>query len=100
MIRRLILENWRNYISADVPLSGGTTFVAASNGVGKTSFVEAARWAPFGSHLRTSPARGGSERTSATVELLLPDTTVLTVTRVWDPRPPQDQAGPSTDPDP
>lgn len=86
MIRRLILENWRNYISADVPLSGGTTFVVASNGVGKTSFVEAARWALFGSHLRTSPARGGSERTSATVELVLPDSSVLTATRVWDPR--------------
>jgi len=86
MIQRLILENWRNYISADVSLSRGTTFVVASNGVGKTSFVEAARWALFGSTLRTSPARVATERTSATVELLLPDSTVLTATRVWDPR--------------
>lgn len=86
MIQRLILENWRNYISADVPLSRGTTFVVASNGVGKTSFVEAARWALFGSSLRTSPARIATERTSATVELVLPDSTVLTATRVWDPR--------------
>lgn len=86
MIQRLILENWRNYISADVPLSRGTTFVVASNGVGKTSFVEAARWALFGSTLRTSPARVATERTSATVELVLPDSTVLTATRVWDPR--------------
>ena len=86
MIRRLILENWRNYLNADVPLSKGTTFVVASNGVGKTSFVEAARWALFGSTLPTSPARFGTERTSATVELVLPDSTVLTATRVWDNR--------------
>lgn len=86
MIRRLILANWRNYLNADVPLSKGTTFVVASNGVGKTSFVEAARWALFGSTLPTSPARFGTERTSATVELVLPDSTVLTATRVWDNR--------------
>ncbi|MDX6309890.1 MAG: hypothetical protein QOI06_2936 [Nocardioidaceae bacterium] len=86
MIRRLVLENWRNYLSADVPLSRGTTFVVASNGVGKTSFVEAARWALFGSPLPTSPARIGTERTSAAVELVLPDSTVLTATRVWDSR--------------
>lgn len=86
MIRRLILENWRNYLNADVPLSKGTTFVVASNGVGKTSFVEAARWALFGSTLPTCPARIGTERTSATVELVLPDSTVLTATRVWDNR--------------
>jgi DNA repair exonuclease SbcCD ATPase subunit len=86
MIRRLILENWRNYLNADMPLSKGTTFVVASNGVGKTSFVEAARWALFGSTLPTSPARFGTERTSATVELVLPDSTVLTANRVWDNR--------------
>lgn len=86
MIRRLILENWRNYLSADVPLSSGTTFVVASNGVGKTSFVEAARWALFGTTPATSPARVGTERTSATVELVLPDGGALTATRVWDKR--------------
>jgi hypothetical protein len=86
MIRRLTLENWRNYRSADIPLSSGTTFVVASNGVGKTSFVEAARWALFGSTLSTSPARFGTGRTSATVELVLPDSTVLKATRVWDGR--------------
>lgn len=86
MIRRLVLENWRNYESADVHLSSGTTFVVASNGVGKTSFVEAARWALFGSELATVPARVGTGRTSATVELTLPDSTVLTATRVWDDR--------------
>src|SRR3954466_2831556 len=86
MIRRLRLENWRNYEKADLPLTGGTTFVVASNGVGKTSFVEAARWALFGSPLSTSPARAGSERTTATIEVVLPDGTILTATRIWDPR--------------
>jgi DNA repair exonuclease SbcCD ATPase subunit len=86
MIRRLRLENWRNYERADLPLTGGTTFVVASNGVGKTSFVEAARWALFGSPLSTSPARVGSERTSATVEVVLPDGTTLTAARIWDSR--------------
>ena len=86
MIRRLMLENWRNYATADLTLSTGTTFVVASNGVGKTSFVEAAKWALFGSELPTSPARAGTTRTSATVELVLPDQSLFTATRVWDHR--------------
>lgn len=86
MIRRLVLENWRNYRHADVVLTGGTTFVVASNGVGKTSFVEAARWALFGSAPATNPARMGTTRTSATVELVLPDHSLLEAVRVWDSR--------------
>ena len=41
MITRLELTNWRNYEHADLVLGPGTTFVVASNGVGKTSLVEA-----------------------------------------------------------
>ena len=48
MIRRLTLRNWRNYEDITVEFGAGTTFVVASNGVGKTSLVEAARWALFG----------------------------------------------------
>lgn len=86
MIRRLQLKNWRNYEDAGFDLSSGTTFVVASNGVGKTSFVEAARWALFGSPLPSSPARVGTDETSAMVELVLPDASVLTAKRVWDRR--------------
>ena len=59
-MRRLKLTNWRNYEDVSIDLSEGTTFVVASNGV-KTSLVEAARWALFGtsSASSASPVRVG-----------------------------------------
>lgn len=83
MIRRLTLQNWRNYEDITVEFGGGTTFVIASNGVGKTSLVEAARWALFG---RIAPGgnaaiRAGSTSARAVVELELPDLRVLSVER-------------------
>jgi DNA repair exonuclease SbcCD ATPase subunit len=81
MIRRLILENWRSYRHADIALPAGTTFVVASNGIGKTSLVEAARWALFGTAPPSDPVRAGSDTAAVTVELLLPDESVLVATR-------------------
>ena len=48
MIRRLTLQNWRNDEDITVEFGAGTTFVIPSNGVGKTSLVEAPQWALFG----------------------------------------------------
>lgn len=45
MILHVHLENWRAYRSFDIDLGEGTTFFVASNGVGKTSFIDAVRWA-------------------------------------------------------
>lgn len=83
MIRNLTLTNWRNYEDVEIELGTGTTFVVASNGVGKTSLVEAARFALFGtaSTDSASPIRLGSTSATARVELVLPSNQVMTIER-------------------
>jgi DNA repair exonuclease SbcCD ATPase subunit len=83
MIRQLTLRNWRNYEDITVRLGAGTTFVVASNGVGKTSLVEAARWALFGTIGSGGEGiiRAGTDYARAVVELELPDLRILTVER-------------------
>lgn len=83
MISRLKLANWRNYHDVSLDFQAGTTFVVASNGVGKTSLVEAARWALFGtlSASSASPVRVGEQQATATVELVLPTGELLSVER-------------------
>lgn len=44
MIKHVRLENWRAYRQFELDLGEGTTFLVASNGVGKTSFIDAVRW--------------------------------------------------------
>ena len=82
MIRQLGLKNWRSYESVTIDLDAGTTFVVASNGVGKTSLAEAARWAIFGVvESGQSAVRAGSDSAVASVQLVLPDLRVLFVER-------------------
>jgi DNA repair exonuclease SbcCD ATPase subunit len=83
MIRKLRLTNWRNYEDVEIELGTGTTFVVASNGAGKTSLVEAARFALFGtpSTDSASPIRSGTSAATAKVELRLPNRRVITVER-------------------
>lgn len=45
MITRVRLTNWRAYERLDLQIDEGTTFLVAANGVGKSSFIEAVRWA-------------------------------------------------------
>lgn len=45
MITRVRLTNWKAYDHFDVDLGPGTTFLIARNGIGKSSFVDAASWA-------------------------------------------------------
>jgi len=91
VIRRLTLRNWRNYEDLDLRLRPGTTFIVAPNGVGKTSIIEAASWAVFGSSrpsLRPENAvRAGASSAVATIELVLPDERVLSITRVLPKKP-------------
>lgn len=82
MILRLQLNNWRNYEDVTISFQPGTTFVVASNGVGKSSLVEAARWALFGvPGGGGSPIRVGAEHSSVTVDLTLPNGRSLTIAR-------------------
>jgi DNA repair exonuclease SbcCD ATPase subunit len=89
MIRRLTLKNWRNYQDVTVEFGVGTTFVVASNGMGKTSLVEAARWALFGTIVPGGNAaiRAGAVSALAIVELQLPDQRVLSVERTLTGKP-------------
>jgi DNA repair exonuclease SbcCD ATPase subunit len=88
MIRRLRLVNWRAYEELDLHLGEGTTFVVARNGIGKTSLIEGASWALYGgiAHRPTDAVRKGAKSASATVELVLPDQRILTITRAMPAR--------------
>ena len=82
MIRRLTLENWRCYEAADISFEPGTTFIVAPNGIGKTSLVEAARYALTGYvDQRTSPVLKGADHATAILNIQLPRARVLTVKR-------------------
>lgn len=45
MITRIRLSNWRAYGNVVIHLEPGTTFLIGMNGVGKSSLIEAVRWA-------------------------------------------------------
>lgn len=83
MIKTLRLRDWRNYADVEIEFKEGVTFVVATNGVGKTSMIEAARWALFGTLGPTpeSAIRVGADSAQATVELILPSGRVLTIAR-------------------
>jgi DNA repair exonuclease SbcCD ATPase subunit len=72
MIRRIRLTNWRAYEQLELDLRQPVTFVVAPNGVGKTSLIEAVRWAMFArapGAERGRPVRVGAGE--ATVDLRL-----------------------------
>lgn len=84
MIRTLALQNWRAYKHVRLNFDPGTTFVVAANGVGKSSLLEAARWAICGEVLPTpeSAIRVGTQEASVEVELELPHGETLWLRRV------------------
>jgi len=90
VIRRLTLKNWRAYEHLELDFEPGATFVVAPNGVGKSSIVEGARFALFGS---VPPTRDGAARiartgnTTASVDVDLPSGRRLTVTRPYPSKP-------------
>ena len=82
MIRRLQLRNWRSYESAEVPFEPGTTFIVSPNGIGKTSLLEAARFALTGKcDDLTSPVRIGESEAEVSLSIQLPNSRVLVVER-------------------
>ena len=72
MIRRVRLENWRAYRQLDLPVDPGVTFLVAANGVGKSSLLEAVRWAlsPGVVPGDRTVIRHGHNEATATVTLL------------------------------
>jgi DNA repair exonuclease SbcCD ATPase subunit len=84
VIRRVHLEHWRAYEDLDLPLTHPVTFVVAPNGVGKSSLVEAVRWALLGTpsdKSRGRAVRGGYDAASVTLDILLPEGQEIEVTR-------------------
>ena len=89
MIGRLQVTNWRAYDRLDVELGPGATFVVASNGIGKTSLIMAAAWGVFGDIAGVRGAdeiRGEAESATVTVDLHLPSSGLLVITRSVDQR--------------
>lgn len=89
MIGRLRLQNWRAYDELDLELGPGATFVVASNGIGKTSLIMAAAWGIFGDIAGVKGAdeiRGDAETATVTVELRLPGSGELVISRTVDRR--------------
>jgi DNA repair exonuclease SbcCD ATPase subunit len=82
MIRRLTLENWRAYESAAVGFEPGTTFVVAPNGIGKTSLLEAAKFALTGGREDlSSPVQLDADVARVELTLQLPSARVLIIRR-------------------
>lgn len=84
MILQLRLRNWRAYDSLDLELGPGTTFIVASNGIGKTSLILAAAWGIFGEASGVDAAeeiRGDSETAGVEVVFRLPVAGNITIRR-------------------
>lgn len=84
MITSLELRNWRTYDHLELPVGPGATFIVAANGIGKSSIIEAARFATFG---QLDGVRDGVRKldaagpTSATVTIALDEQRTLRITR-------------------
>ena len=90
MIRRLKLRNWRSYEAAEIPFEPGTTFIVSPNGIGKTSLLEAARFALTGKCADlASPVRIGEPQAEVGLSIQLPNSRVLVVERTLPARPDQ-----------
>ncbi len=85
MIKSVRLNNWKSYRKAHIEFEPGTTFLVASNGVGKTSVVQALHFAIFGGDRLLGPGvapvtnaiRGMSERAEVVCALTLDGRDVL-----------------------
>jgi DNA repair exonuclease SbcCD ATPase subunit len=84
MIRRIRAARWRAYEELDLSLTRPVTFFVAPNGVGKTSLVEAVRWALLGvpeDRSLGSAVRSGHDSATVELDLALPNGSDVGVTR-------------------
>ena len=71
MIRRVRLDNWRAYRHLDLAVHPGVTFLVAPNGVGKSSLLEAVRWALSHGQIADDPTVVRNGHTEAAVTVIL-----------------------------
>jgi len=73
VITHISLENWRAYRNLELDVDAGTTFLVSPNGVGKSSLLEAVRWALAAGHVdhRPSMVRQGHAQATVSVTLAL-----------------------------
>ncbi len=84
MIHLVEIENWRAYDNVAIDLGASVVFFVAPNGVGKSSLVEATRWALLGAPPARKAARAvrhGTDQATVTVEFSTPDQQMVRVTR-------------------
>lgn len=89
MIRLLRLEGWKGFSSLELALDDGATFIVARNGIGKTSFVQAAAWVLFGARTKIDPAlalRRGHSSSQVEVTLGPPGGDQRTIRRTITPK--------------
>jgi DNA repair exonuclease SbcCD ATPase subunit len=75
VISHITLENWRAYRALDLDVDPGTTFLVAANGVGKSSLLEAIRWALAAGQVEPRPSmiRQGHTAASVAVTMAVPE---------------------------
>jgi DNA repair exonuclease SbcCD ATPase subunit len=71
VITHIALENWRAYRNLALDIDPGTTFLVAPNGVGKSSLLEAVRWALGAGHVEQRPSMIRQGHTTASVSVTL-----------------------------
>lgn len=77
MITHVHLHGWKAYRTFDIDLEPGTTFLVAPNGVGKSSFIDAVRWALCETAVADPDyMRRGVKDTTVTVDLVVDDKAV------------------------
>ncbi|MCP5028484.1 MAG: AAA family ATPase [Actinomycetia bacterium] len=84
MIHLVEIENWRAYDKVAIDLGASVVFFVAPNGIGKSSLVEATRWALLGAppaRHATRAVRHGTNQATVTVEFSTPDQQMVRVMR-------------------
>ncbi|MDQ3756396.1 MAG: AAA family ATPase [Actinomycetota bacterium] len=84
MIRSIRIQQWRSYRDATIDLDHPVVFFVAENGVGKSSFFEAARCCLLGFPTGRNAGRAvraDADRAQLSMDLVLGDADVISVTR-------------------
>src|SRR3546814_18072733 len=84
MIRNIRIRQWRAYDDATIDLDYPVVFFVAENGVGKSSFFEAARCCLLGfpnGRAAARAVRANADRAELSMELALGDDDIINVTR-------------------